>query len=293
MTHPHSKLTVLLMAFSVILSGCALFAPKDSETQLFGSRKPANSSLDNAPVKHVVGLQAATIRSGQSDARLRDLIWEELDESGPLRPEDRIRLNQSGIRVGVSGGTLPWALNGLLPSDSPSSNSEVASFGTGLVILEGNQSRIELPSNEEQIAIPPGQLAGLNKGGELQNATCSFRIEPQEYSDGWVVMKIVPELRYGDVSSRFSFNSDGGQLEKRQKLHPLYEQQFEIKLHVGESIVIGYHKNQSEEWTVGSMLLQSEQLTTVSENLVVLKLTGVEAVKGEKSMTVDYRRHGF
>lgn len=291
MTQPHSKLIAFLMAFSATLSGCALFAPKESESLQFGSRKPSTSTLDSAPVKHVVRMQAATISSGPSDVRLRNLIWEELDESGPLRPEDRIRLNQGGIRVGVSGGTLPWALNGLLPSAQQSQTSQTGSFGTGLMILEGNQSRIELPAKDEQIAIPPGQLAGLNKGGELRDASCSFRIEPQKYAKGWVVLRVVPELRYGDVSSRFSLDSDGGHVEKRQKLHPLYEQQFEVKLHVGESIVIGYHKN--DDWTVGGMLLQSEDLTAVSENLVVLQLTGVEAVKGEKSMTVDYRRHGF
>lgn len=279
------------MVVSTLLCGCALFAPKESKSPSFGSRKSDTESADNAPIRHVVRLQTATITSRPSEARLRSLIWEELDESGPLPPEDRIRLNQSGIRVGVSGGTLPWALNGLLPKPSGSSAIAGNAPGTGLVILEGNQSRIELPMKDEQIVVPPGQLAGLNKGGELGDAGCGFRVEPLEYADSWVVLKIVPELRYGAMTSRYSFNSDGGQVEKRQKLHPLYEQQFQVKLHVGESIVIGYHDN--EDWTVGQILMQSEQLTTVFENLVVLQLTGVESVKGEKSMTVDYQRHGF
>lgn len=279
------------MVVSTLLCGCALFAPKETKFPSFGSRKPDAELADNAPIRHVVRLQTATITSRPSEARLRSLIWEELDESGPLPPEDRIRLNQSGIRVGVSGGTLPWALNGLLPQPTGGSSGAGNAPGTGLVILEGNQSRIELPIKDEQIVIPPGQLAGLNKGGELGDAGCGFRVEPLEYADSWVVLKIVPELRYGAMTSRYSFNDDGGQVEKRQKLHPLYEQQFEVKLHVGESIVIGYHDN--EGWTVGQMLMQTEQLTTVFENLVVLQLTGVESVKGEKSMTVDYRRHGF
>ncbi|MEP3481429.1 MAG: hypothetical protein ABJZ55_19460 [Fuerstiella sp.] len=287
MTYLPKTTIALCTVVSTLLCGCTLFAPRESELPSFGSRKPAAESTDNAPIRHVVRLQTATVTSRPSEARLRSLIWEELDESGPLPPEDRIRLNQSGIRVGVSGGTLPWALHGLMPQSASSSSGS----GTGLVILEGNQSRIELPLKEDQIVIPPGQLAGLNKGGELGEAGCGFQVEPMEYADSWVVLKIVPELRYGAMTSRYSFNDDGGQVEKRQKLHPLYEQQFEVKLHVGESIVIGYHDN--EDWTVGQMLMQSEQLTTVFENLVVLQLTGVESVKGEKSLTVDYQRHGF
>lgn len=274
-----------------MLCGCALFAPKESKLPSFGSRKPQTDSVDNAPIRRVVRLRSAIVTSRPSEARLRSLIWEELDESGPLPPEDRIRLNQSGIRVGVSGGTLPWALNGLLPQPSGSTSGNGNAPGIGLVILEGNQSRIELPLKDEHIVVPAGQLAGLNNGGELEEAGCGFRVEPLEYADSWVVLKIVPELRYGAMTSRYSFDSDGGQVQKRQKLHPLYEQQFQIKLHIGESIVIGYHDN--EDWTVGQMLMQSEKLTTVFENLVVLQLTGVESVKGEKSMTVDYRRHGF
>ena len=279
------------MVVCTLLCGCALFTSNDSKLSTFGSHKPEVEEVDDAPVRHVVRLQTATVTSRPSETRLRSLIWEELDESGPLPPADRIRLNQSGIRVGVSGGRLPWALTGLLSGSNDFGSRGGSGFGTSVVILEGNESRIELPVKDEQIAVPPSQLAGLNKGGELVDAGCGFRVEPLEYADNWVVLKIIPELRYGAMTSRYSLRSEGGQVEKRQKLHPLYEQQFQVKLHVGESIVIGYHEN--EGWTVGQMLMQSEKLTTVFENLVVLQLTGVESVKGEKSLTVDYRRHGF
>lgn len=280
------------MVVSTMVCGCALFSPKKSSLTSLGLKKPAieATSDPNAPVKRIVRLQAATIRSRPSEARLRNLVWETLDESGAMKPEDRLRLNQSGLRVGVSGGTLPWALTSLLPQSS-SSNGNQQGFGTGLVILEGNQSRIELPVKEEQISVPPNQLAGLLNGGELKNAGCAFVVEPQEYADGWVVLKVTPELRYGDVASRFSFLDDGGQYETGQKHHPLYEQQFEIKLHVGESIVIGFQEN--EGWTVGKLLMQSEELTNTFENLVVLQLNAVECVKGKTSMMVDHRETMF
>ena len=229
---------------------------------------------------------------------MRELAWEELDESGVMSHSDRNRLNQSGIRIGVSGGTLPWALESLLRGERVNSESSAAStrrsdnassFGLQVAIPQGSNSIIELSPEGKSLMVPPGRIDGVSKSGELNDARCVLDVTATEYGEGWVVLRFLPQIHHGSRTMRYSVSASGEQLPIRQRIQPLYDQQFEVKLHINETLVIGYQKQ--DEWTIGRMLLQSDSLTSTSERLLAIQLKQIEEVAGQKSMDISYSKY--
>jgi len=284
------------------LSGCAMFGTnKDLLTTETDALKPSLVATveDNAPVRRVVRLETSIVSALSTDRRIRQLAWEELDESGLMSPEDRRRLNESGLRIGVAGGNLPWALSSLLrgervqQSDNDSStgrfsDGQSSSRGSHLAIPEGSSSLVELPNQDQMLIVPAGRISGLYEGAELKNARCMLEITATRHGDGWVVVRFLPQIHYGTMTTRYSVSGLGEQMPTRQRIQPLYEQQFELKLHTNETVVIGHQAQ--HDWTVGRMMFQSDSLSAGSERLMVLRLEQIEEVKGQKSMTVDYRK---
>lgn len=284
-------------------SGCALFAPgKTTPFTQSESLKPSQlvDFDDDAPVRRIVRLNTSIVSTLSTDRRIREQAWDQLDESGLMSPEDRRRLNQSGIRVGVSSGTLPYNLSSLLRGErahqsrqSDSSHDvngqHCSSFGSHLAIPEGSNSIVELPNADGALIIPAGRVAGLHNVGELKNAHCVLQMTATEYGDGWAMIRFLPQIHYGARTTRYSISDNGESLSKRQGIHPLYEQQFELKLHTNETVVIGYQAQ--DDWTVGRLLLQEDTLASRNERLIVLTLEEIEEVKGQKSLTVNYRKY--
>ncbi|MDG2129061.1 MAG: hypothetical protein P8K08_13765 [Fuerstiella sp.] len=302
MSRPFAHLVLLSLLPG---TGCALIGMQREDAISTGKPVTVDQLSEfkgDAPVRTILRLNTSNVTTLATDQRIRSGIWEELDESGLMSPEDRRRLNQSGLRVGVAGSTLPWALNSLLRGErvqNASSRKERGEdtrkadgstvFGTQLVLPEGSTSLIEIPSPEDSLLIPAGHIAGLKHGVELQNARCMFHVSTADIGDGWVVIKFLPQIHYGEMSVRYSIAESGERLPVRQRIQPLYEQQFELKLHTGETVVIGYQKQ--DDWSVGRLMFQNESLSSRNEQVVTIELAAVETVQGEKSVTVKYSKY--
>ena len=281
--------------------GCALFSPGTERllsrpfTDGLNENEVAEFENPAAPVKRVVRLQTAIVSAPENDRRLRSLVWEQLDESGLMAPEDRRRLNESGLRIGVAGASLPWALESLLKGErnaSPSGRkSEINNFsgGSPIAIAEGSRSIIDLPRAGKSIVIPAKRIAGLYEGRELPNARCVIEVSATEYGEEWVVLKFQPQLHHGSFSQRYTVTDSGEQLPVRQRIQPFYDQQFELKLHRDETVVIGYQP--MEDWSIGRMMFQSEELSGRSERLIALRLSGVDSIVGQKSVVLEYSKN--
>lgn len=286
----------------ILISGCALLGVGGSKQSDFSSpltaAKLAEFESTDRPTRNIVRLETSIISAPDTDKRLRELVWEELDESGLMSPEDRRRLNQGGLRVGVSGGTVPWALRSLRHGERHqlqrrsaqlTSHGQNAAFASSVAIPEGGRSLIEIPSSDSSVVIPPGEIAGLKDGTELQNARRVIELTPIEYGAGWVLIRFLPQIHHGAVTTRYSISGTPQTMPVRQRIQPLYEQQFELKLHASETVVIGYHRQKN--WTVGQALFQSNQLASTTEALIAFQLQTVEKVSGEKSLHVDYSKY--
>lgn len=299
----HRRFAIVAALSLLSTTGCALFAPGDASrfTQADALRPSALADVDdNAPVRRIVRLNTSIVSTLSTDRRIREQAWDQLDESGLMSPEDRRRLNQSGIRVGVSSGTLPYNLSSLLrgeradqarqaDSSRDMNRQDCSSFGSHLAIPEGSNSIIELPNADGALIIPAGRIAGLHNVGELKNAHCVLQMTATEYGDGWAMIRFLPQIHYGANTTRYSISNNGESMSKRQGVHPLYEQQFELKLHTDETVVIGHQPQ--EDWNVGRLLLQEDTLASRKERLIVLTLENIEEIKGQKSFTVNYRKY--
>ena len=301
MIRPIQQLVLLSLLCS---TGCALL--NFSGTSLLEPKEPLSADQiaefeNDAPTRNIVRVQTSVMSALATDKRIRDGVWDKLDETGLMSPDDRRRLNQSGIRVGVAGGALPWALQSLHRGEHTEQNrlpymrrnvnvhSTGAPMGTQVTIPEGSRSVVELPSPNESLTIPAGKIAGLNSGRELTNAHCLIELTPIEYGNGWVVIRFLPQIHHGNVTTRYSMSGTGERMPVRQKIQPLYEQQFDLKLHADETVVIGHFEQ--DDWTVGRLLFQSESLTARSERLLALQVNAVEKISGQKSLEVNYSKY--
>lgn len=301
MTRPLQPLIALCL---ISTCGCALFTtatPDLSQASRPLTPKQVAEFEGLVPTRKIIRLQTSVVTASATDRRLRELVWAELDESGLMSPQDRRRLNQSGIRVGVSGGTTSWALKSLMQEQSAGSQNRLVShsksaadtgpnaFGTSVAIPEGSRSMVELPIPGSSLVIPPGQIPAMKKGRDLRNARVIVELIPVEYGDGWVVIRFLPQIHHGNITTRYSMTASGERMPVRQQIQPLYEQQFELKLHSGETVVIGHLAQ--DDWTVGRLLFQSERLASRTERLLALRLDRVEEVSGQKSLEVTYSKY--
>lgn len=294
---------LLILCLSSIC-GCALFttaAPDltDASRPLTPEQVAEFEGL--VPTRKIVRMQTSVMSASANDRRLRELVWAELDESGLMSPQDRRRLNQSGIRVGVSGGTASWALKSLMQEKDSGLNTMLTGHrsaandaqrtlaGTTVAIPEGSRSMVELPIPGHSLTIPPGQIEGLKTGRDLKNARAIIELVPIEFGDGWVVVRFLPQIHHGTLTTRYSMTESGERMPVRQQIQPLYEQQFELKLHAGETAVIGHLAQ--EDWTVGRLLFQSERLASKTERLLAVRLEQVDEVSGRKSLDVTYSKY--
>jgi hypothetical protein len=60
---------------------------------------------------------------------------------------------------------------------------------------------------------------------------------------------------------------------------PIYDQQFTVKLLTGEVAVIGYHE--AADWKLGRLFFLPDASSAGSENLLMIRMAGIEELKGQ------------
>ncbi|MCP4511907.1 MAG: hypothetical protein GY826_36515, partial [Fuerstiella sp.] len=106
MSRPFAHLVLLSLLPG---TGCALIGMQREDAISTGKPVTVDQLSEfkgDAPVRTILRLNTSNVTTLATDQRIRSGIWEELDESGLMSPEDRRRLNQSGLRVGVAAATM-------------------------------------------------------------------------------------------------------------------------------------------------------------------------------------------
>lgn len=291
--------TTLLL---LLLAGCALFRADgqsvDPDVPWAERDGSDGTAASQAPVLQVAQFEANIVRRPANDARVRTLVWEDLDESGPMSPEERQKLNKSGFRVGVAGSSTPWALQSLArdasqaavsgsgesATDSMQDNFRVP-VGPAFAVFERGVTHLEVQKQLDPSLIPLDsipELTGLKQAGHLR---CVMQVTVEELDQGWALLNVLPEIHSGARTMRLSVTGTSDQLPVRQNVYPLYEQQFKLKLHRGEVAVIGRYG--SDHWSPGRLFFQPDSGSAASESLLLIRLAGVDQVKGRSDMSVS------
>lgn len=295
-THP-------AMIALLFVCGCAL-VNNDGESTGTGltwaelrSKKDAPTD-DNSPVLKVATIEANIVRRPLNDSRIRTLVWEELDESGLMSPEDRRRLNDSGFRVGIAGSSAPWALQSLakdasgvaVSNDRQAGLSSLTSgarnpVGPAFSVFERGISRLEVQEAIDPSSIPVHSIAELSGLNDLSHLRCTIQVTAEELHPDRAMISVLPQVYSGANAMRLSVVGTSDQLPIRQNVHPLYGQQFRLKLHRGEVAVIGRYV--SDDWNAGRLFFQPTSGPSASECLLLIRLVDVNQIKGKSEMDVS------
>ena len=128
--------------------------------------------------------------------------------------------------------------------------------------------------------IPPEvTLPGLSGVEPAEQIRCMLRVQSVEYGDDWALLRFLPELHFGRESMRLTVTAGDDQLRMRQRIIPLFEQQFELRLHPDDSVIVGY--DEQDDWTVGKFFFQSTSVTSPRQHLLVLRLSEIETIEGD------------
>ena len=290
-----NRMRLCAAAAFVLLPGCALFVrdPAGSTglmSSLPWSRKDVQASDSDGPVLSMARLEASIVSRPANDARIRRLVWEELDESGLMSPEIRGRLNQSGFRVGVAGSSTSWVLQSLArdavrahraaDEQSLADLSQTESLGPSFGLMAGGKSLLEIQNGLNPAVLPFKQLPELAAIRDRNGLRCVLEVSVKELNEDRVLLNILPQLHAGAVAPRLSISSGSSeQLPVRQNVYPLYDQQFTLTLMTGEVAVIGRHD--STEWNLGRLFFQPESGPSGSERLLMIRMAGVDRLKGQ------------
>jgi hypothetical protein len=286
---------LLLLAGSGLGVGCSIFRTdkEDSGLRNLWSELRQNDAPGAVPSQTIRSavLEANIVRRPSVDTRVRSLVWEDLDESGVMQPEERQRLNHAGFRAGIAGSSTPWVLQNLANDATKaavSHNDDGASavlntsfqqpVGPAFNLFENGITQIEVQSNFDPSLIPFEKISVLSELKDPSDLRCVLQISAEELEDGWVLLSVLPQLYSGANALRLSVSGNHDRLPVRQKILPLYEQQFRMKLHRGEVAVIGQYE--TSEWTVGRLFFQPDTGTGAKTSLLMIRLVSTNELHG-------------
>ncbi len=281
----------------IVLPGCALFGMNGLKTASLADSLPWSKQKPDpndavGTLLPMARLEASIVTRPANDPRIRRLVWEELDESGLMTPDNRQRLNQSGFRVGVAGSATPWVLQSLAKEAATANRSVdgqqsilaestrgIAALGPVFSIMQNGKSMLEVQSQLNPESIPLSRIPDLASLRDRSRLRCVFEVSVKELNDDWALLSVLPQIHAGAVTTRLSVSGASNQLPTRQNIIPLFDQQFTVKLHTGEIAVIGRHD--SADWNPGRMFFQPDSGSSASERLLIIRLTGVDKVRGQ------------
>ena len=281
--------------FILLLPGCALFqlpgeASKSdsSPREWFGNK----AKVDVGPTLNTARLEASIVTKPANDERIRQHVWLELDESGLMAPERRQRLNQSGFRVAVASGTAPWALQSLAreslaalrstegqASPDLQMNDQFSAMGPTFSVMQNSRSLIEVQSQLDSSLLPLKELPELAILRDQSGLRCVMEVSVTELTEDMVELNVLPQIHIGANTTRLSVSGSTEQLPVRQNIVPLYDQQFTVRLHTGDIVVIGQQR--SEAWNSGRLFFEPLSGSVATERLLMIRLVGVDQMKGQ------------
>ncbi len=301
-----SSLSLPVLATLLVISGCALFRSDGDpdgmditwpELRKNAGPQHADTEQSASRVLKAAIVEANIVRQPVSDPRIRTLVWEGLDESGLMSPEDRQRLNRGGFRVGVAGGSMPWALQSLARdatqvATSGSAETDIAALdhnfqlpvGPTFSVFERGVTRLEVQPALDPAVIPVDSIAELQGLQDLRNLRCAVEVTVTELNSDWALLTAVPQIYAGTATTRLTIQGNNSQLPVRQNTIPLYQHQFRVKLHRGEVAVIGRHGD--DEWNAGRLFFQPDSGSAASECLLLIRLADVSEIRGRSDTSV-------
>lgn len=265
--NPASRM-LLLAGCVLAVGGCALFTD-GVETAAQGlALRPVVESRDG------IHLEAYFIDRPVGDPLIGEALWREIDQISSIAPDVRFRLNEAGIRYGVSGSDLPKTLSALL-SDRETGSAAQQTRRLDVPLVSGSQGELEVSVLPRRCRIRmPGRTAQDVR--EYDDVRCVLRVTAQRMQEGWVRLEFLPEIHHGVARARYAATERDWQMQQSQNIEPLYEQRFSVALNIGEYIVIGAAGGAED--SVGQHLFRGGEPDPQQERLILLRVRDMQRI---------------
>jgi hypothetical protein len=248
----------LLGLLAVLLAGC-----------LTGKPEPATSWCDHFQAltgptgSDVVQMDVALLARPVGDRYLNDELWEFVDEQA-LSGEQKLVLEDNGLRVGQVGGIPPAGLQALLTSESSCANPRRIQLHSGnpTTLLVGPvvpACHFEVRQGSEPVSVV------------LDQAQCRLVVLPTLTKDGRIRLQFTPEVVHGETvlmpvpapeSSRWV-------LQEQRPTERFPGLAWEITLAPNEYVLVGARFDKRE--TLGHRFFLHADATIPVQQLLVLR----------------------
>ncbi len=243
------------------------------------------------PTRNAVQLEIVFIERPLNDPLLGKALWKEVDQIGALDPAVRDILKKNGFKVGVAASEPPEALQAMLQKAINKRNSQNQTESSFIIsrivtLLEGTTSDLQTSDNLQTCTVDIQKKRGTAKQKEFSQARCLFRVEARRLQEGWVTLQFIPEIQHGDKKLRHTAGDRSWNFTTSQAKYPLYEQQFEITLNVGEMAMITSQGEKTN--SLGTRLFtqaidNDNDSEEAMQRLLVVRLKDVSTSQGIKT----------
>jgi len=268
------RLSVMLLGLTTLWSvvGCAEFLHNGRSIITQEAKLPKMKAPLDA-----VEIEVLFVERPLDDALLDWALWQEVDQIGALDPIERQKMSKEGFRIGIAGSNPPkslQALLGLSDEEDFAANWDQAQTlnGRRLYLRSGAATEIQTSEIYPECTIQV-EHAKDESAKDFQHARCLFRVTVERQQDGWVKLKFLPEIHYGEQKVRPRATQGGWHLRTTQQVHPFYQQQFELTLNLGEMAAITSTGEKSN--SLGSQFFIGNNENQHTQRLLVVRLANM------------------
>lgn len=267
------RLAAALVAIELLaLGGCTPLEPPAISPLM-----PPQMSVDS------VALDLIFVHVPDTQQPLVAEIWNEVDEQ-VIDAGVRERLHQNGFRAGLTGATIPRALERLLGDQLGPSKQEDPTVVENLEPRElcVRLRHLQLRANQRSENVISGVQQSwpmlVRERGEVSGRTfhqaqgiLALRVKPQ--GDGRALLELTPELHHGEPRRQYVAGDGSWLLDSGRPREVFDQMQITAMLSCGEMLLVGPQQNMRGSlgqrfFTLGD----GTTITTPSERLFLVRL---------------------
>ncbi len=270
----------------VLVVGCALEKDENRPQGVF-NRIGGHGNGQVLEAKRCV-LKVAILKRPLQDPALNEIIWRAADEQ-LFTVNERHALDANGLRVGRVVGDLPIEVESVLNDETPQKKVTPSMFamesGDPALIMSGD------PVEQVSLIVTRDKRA---TGKDYRNASGFLRVVPKHDGTQAVLMRIVPEIHYGDVQKTWQAAPNTGQAP--QEFTTKFAQPEDVFRELGINLVLEPHQvavigcKPERTASLGSFLLtQSEPNSDLKYQKLILiwASRNMAGVAGDESKASD------
>lgn len=224
--------------------------------------------------KQSVQLEVLFVDRPTDDSMMGDHLWREIDQIAGMPADIRQRLKHNGWRLGHCGSHPPRALAELLELSSGKPETIDSSrriIGRTISVLAGSDAPIEVTDAQPMLSIFSEKSL---EPRIYEEAKCVVRVRVEREQDGWVKLKFQPEIHHGETIPRPVATPLNWTRRRAPEVEPLYDQQFEMNLNIGELAVLTAGETDSQ--TVGDAFFRSLDKSGKLQRLLVIRVNDMQ-----------------